>query len=321
MPSPLNGFTVPAASPTTSHVGPRLGPDRAAHRQPPAGRLAAALVRAQLPVGRRGGHVLVEQVGGVDALEVAERGQQARRRRSPCRRRPGRSSRSRAAGCRRGPSRRGPTRSTARRAAGSPSSPGWRCRRATPGCGRCRGPGRSGCWRRRPPPRSGPGRPPGAALSPPADHGAPHEAPVDDRGDRLGALPQRGAGLDRVLGHELVEVAAAHDVAVRRELGVGRPGQLEGPAVGGGPQPLEAVEVLEPVGQAHVGELAHRPGRQAVAAGLLAREGLALDDRDLVAGLGQPVAGGGAGRAAADDEDVDVGTTLGGARQRASRSA
>ena len=26
MPSPLNGFTVPAASPTTSHVGPALGP-------------------------------------------------------------------------------------------------------------------------------------------------------------------------------------------------------------------------------------------------------------------------------------------------------
>ena len=33
MPSPLNGLTVPAASPTTSHVGPAFGPT-----DPPIGR-------------------------------------------------------------------------------------------------------------------------------------------------------------------------------------------------------------------------------------------------------------------------------------------
>jgi hypothetical protein len=89
----------------------------------------------------------------------------------------------------------------------------------------------------------------------------------------------------------------------------------------GGPQALEAVEVLEAVGQSHVGQLAHGPGRQAVTARLLPREGLALDDRDLVAGLGQPIARGGAGRAAADDEDVDGGTTVAPVGQRVSRSA
>ena len=100
-----------------------------------------------------------------------------------------------------------------------------------------------------------------------------------------------------------------------------RPRQLQRPAVGRGPQPLEAVELLQAVGEAHVGELAHRPGREAVAAGLLPREGLALQDAHVVAGLGQPVAGGGAGGAATDDEDVEVGTTRRAARQRASRSA
>ena len=37
MPSPLNGFTEPAASPTTSQVGPMFGRDRSAGRQLPAG--------------------------------------------------------------------------------------------------------------------------------------------------------------------------------------------------------------------------------------------------------------------------------------------
>ena len=64
---------------------------------------------------------------------------------------------------------------------------------------------------------------------------------------------------------------------------------------------------VEPLAEAHLVELVHGPRRQPVAAGLLARERLALDDDDVVAGLGQPVAGGRAGRATADDEDVVAG--------------
>ena len=72
----------------------------------------------------------------------------------------------------------------------------------------------------------------------------------------------------------------------------------------GGPQAVVAVELGELVAEAHLVELVHGARRQAVAARLLARERLALDDGDVVAVPGQPVAGGGAGRAAADDEYV-----------------
>ena len=76
MPSPLNGLTLPAASPMTRWVGPGLGADRPAHRDPPADRPARRVRRVDLPaVGDLVG-VGVEQVGGVDALEVAERRQQ-----------------------------------------------------------------------------------------------------------------------------------------------------------------------------------------------------------------------------------------------------
>ena len=61
---------------------------------------------------------------------------------------------------------------------------------------------------------------------------------------------------------------------------------------------------VQPVVQTHVGELLDRPGRQAVAARLLAGEALALDAHDVVPGVGQPVRSGGACRASADDQDV-----------------
>ena len=117
-------------------------------------------------------------------------------------------------------------------------------------------------------------------------------------------LADPGAGGDRVVGDHLVELAAAHDVAVVGEAGMLGPGHLEGDAVGDGPQPVVAVVVLEAIGQAHVVERGHRPRGEAVAAGLVAGEQLLLDDEDVVAGSGQPVGGGGTGRAAADHQDV-----------------
>ena len=133
---------------------------------------------------------------------------------------------------------------------------------------------------------------------------AAHEAAVDDRMDRLVALEQFGAGGDGVVGDHRVEVAAPHDVAVAGVHRMARPLQLELPAHPGGPQPVVAVEPLEPAGQAHLVELVHGARGEPVAARLLAGERLALDHRDVVAAPGEPVAGGGAGRPAADDEHV-----------------
>ena len=128
--------------------------------------------------------------------------------------------------------------------------------------------------------------------------------------DGVGALPQRGARLHRVIGDELVEVAPAHDVAVGREHRVLRPLELERDAVGDGAQAVEAMVVAgDRVLEAHVGELLDGARRQPVAARLVARERLALDDHDVVAGFGEPVRGGRARRATPDDEHVVHGAT------------
>src|SRR6478735_3770751 len=85
-----------------------------------------------------------------------------------------------------------------------------------------------------------------------------------------------------------------------------RPRQLQLAAHPGGPQAPVAVERAERRAEAHLLELVHRPRRQSVTAGLLAWEVLALDDGDVVAGAGQPVARRGARGPTADDEDFGV---------------
>ena len=76
MPSPLNGLTVPAASPTTRWVGPTLGPTEPPMGSRPLVGRPSRRVGVELPVAGRRGHVLAQEVGGVHALEVAERRQQ-----------------------------------------------------------------------------------------------------------------------------------------------------------------------------------------------------------------------------------------------------
>ena len=157
MPSPLNGLTDPAASPTTRYVGPCFGPTEPPMGMPPAdrtgGRAAAASISQRSATG---GRVAVEQVGGVDALEVAERREQPD------------ADVDRAVAHREDPAVAGERVAVAVLhvergldprlvvAGRLPVASGWRCRRATPWSGTCRAPGRSGCWRRRPPRRSGP---------------------------------------------------------------------------------------------------------------------------------------------------------------------
>ena len=159
------------------------------------------------------------------------------------------------------------------------------------GRGRCRARGRSGSWRRRRRRRSGRrtvSTAPGVVAAGPSR--------------RRRRRPRRPASSASAAGHSvapaftardgdhLVEVAAAHDISVRREVGVLGPRQLERHSVADRPQPVEALEVGERLGETHVVELAHGPRREAVAARLLAREALLLDDQHPVPALGEPVA-------------------------------
>ena len=202
----------------------------------------------------------------------------------------------------------------------SPSTCGWPCRRATPGCGTCRGPGRSGCWRRRRRRRSAARTLDGVGAVGGCDHGAAHEAAVDDRlrsprapceqggpgGDRRSRPPSRrargGARRSRSCGNTGCAGHCSSSCAAHARWRAARRSGGTGPARRPGPCRASCL---------------HGAGRQAVAAGLLAGERLALDDGDVVAVAGEPVRGRGAGRAAADDEDVvvDAGVLGTGSRQ------
>ena len=84
------------------------------------------------------------------------------------------------------------------------------------------------------------------------------------------------------------------------------PGQLERDAVADRAQPVEALELREAVGETHVVELAHRAGREAVAARLLAGEALLVDHDDTVAERREPVRGRRSRRSGADHEHVEL---------------
>jgi hypothetical protein len=129
--------------------------------------------------------------------------------------------------------------------------------------------------------------------------------PVLEEGSRgLDPVEHGCSCLAGVVGHHLVDVAAAHHESVAGQHRVLGPHQLHRAVAGGGPQAVVAVEALELGGQAHLGQLVHRPRRQGVSAGLVTRERLLLDDHHVVAGPGQPVGGGGAGGTTADHEHV-----------------
>src|SRR5581483_4969485 len=134
--------------------------------------------------------------------------------------------------------------------------------------------------------------------------GAAQQAAVEQGGDGLGLLPQHRAGLHRPLGHQVVEVLTGDDVAEAGVVGVRRPLHLERAAEGEGPQAVEAVELRELGGQPDVVQLLDGAGGEAVAAGLLPRVVLLLEEEHVVAGLGQPVGARRPRRPAADDEDV-----------------
>ncbi len=128
----------------------------------------------------------------------------------------------------------------------------------------------------------------GPHLLPVHDRAA-HEPAIEDRRGRLGVLPHRRAGLHRVVGDHLVEVAPAHDVPERREVGMLGPLELERDAVGERAQAVEPVEVLEALAESHVAQLAHCTRGKAITTGLLTRERLLLDDEDVVTRRCEPV--------------------------------
>ena len=85
------------------------------------------------------------------------------------------------------------------------------------------------------------------------------------------SVPAEGCPrLDGPLRDEAVEVVAGDRVAVAGEIGVPGPLHLDGLAEAVGPQPAVFVRARQGVFESHVGQLAHGPGGEAVAAGLLA---------------------------------------------------
>ena len=151
-----------------------------------------------------------------------------------------------------------------------------------------------------------------------ADDDTADEAALDDRRDGLVAVEEGGPGRDRRLGDELVEPVAPGDEAVRREHRMRRPADLDVVAAPGQPDPVDALEPGQRVGvDAHLGELVDGARRERVAARLHARQRPPFEDRDAVAGRGEPDRGRRTGGAGTDDDRVD-GVT-GGVRRRPAR--
>ena len=82
------------------------------------------------------------------------------------------------------------------------------------------------------------------------------------------------------------------------------PLHLDGVAEAEGAQAAVAVGARQGALEAHVGQLAHRPRREPVAAGLLPRELLLLHDHHVPAGVGQPEGARGPRGPGADDDHV-----------------
>jgi hypothetical protein len=120
---------------------------------------------------------------------------------------------------------------------------------------------------------------------------AAHEPAIHQRLHGLVPGEQRGAFALSVQRHHGVELAAADDVPVLRVHRMAGPFQFERLAHAHRSQAAVAVERTERFGEPHLVELMHGPRREAVAARLLTRERLAFDDGDVVAVACQPVAG------------------------------
>ena len=120
-------------------------------------------------------------------------------------------------------------------------------------------------------------------------HSPANEPAIDDGLQRLVTLEQRCTGSNRVAGDHRVELPSANDVAVLRVHRVRRPLQLELTSHARGAQPVVLVELGELIAEPHFVQLVHGARCQPVAARLLARERLAFDDGDLMAVPGEPV--------------------------------
>ncbi len=109
-----------------------------------------------------------------------------------------------------------------------------------------------------------------------AHHRPPDQAPLDQRLDHVGGLPQVGPGLGGGPGQQLVEVAAGPGQPERRVVLQLRPGQLDHVPAPVHLEPGAARPALVLLAQPHLVERPDRPGGQPVAAHLVARVGLLL---------------------------------------------
>ena len=305
MPAPMNGLALPAASPMTSHVGPGGRTDRATQRDPAAGRSAERRAGLDLPALGDVGRELLEQVCGVDRLEVLGGRHDARadvdssvaeREHPPV------------AGDRRAVAvgeidRR--ARSSVCRGTGTRSSCGSPWRRATCVRATCRGRARSGCWPRRRPRGSGPasrssnrrvggrrrrGRSRGrrSERSPRGRRGGSHRPRRRDRrrARRAGRAGRRG----RTSG-------TPDAMASRSRRGCSRPARRI--------RSMRWNSASASVGDSHRGELVDRTRCEGVAARLHAGHRAPFEDDDAMAGGGEPDGRRGTSGPGADDDGVD----------------
>ena len=297
MPSPLNGFTDPSASPAVSQLGPTLGfTENPVGSLPPVG--APHSESAEMPqrVGR-GVAERLHEVRGVHVLPTREGGEQPD------------ADVHRPVADREDPSVAGEVVAVLVADVEVRLDPGFVVERAREVAAHRHAERiRAVARRAERPPEAGVGavghehvaRPdrlgdPGLLA---LHHRAAHEAVLDQRLDGLGGRPERRARLHRDVGDHLVEVAPTHDVAVVGKVGVVGPRQLERDAVPDRPQAVEALELGEALARGPCRSSCFTArGREAVAARLLTGEPLLLDHQHPVAALGEPVRGRRAGRA------------------------
>ena len=134
-----------------------------------------------------------------------------------------------------------------------------------------------------------------------AGHDAEHPWSVDD-GQRFGLVDQFGAGLAGGVDEMGVESTPGPDRAVIGEPASGRPGQLAPLRSGDHPESVDAMGTVEV--DVQVLERTHGPGRETVAADLVAAVGGLLEHDHLGSGSCRTDGGGCAGRAGTDDGDV-----------------
>ena len=135
---------------------------------------------------------------------------------------------------------------------------------------------------------------------------ASDESALDDRRRRLMAHQHRRSRVGRARPQVCIEQVATQRRGVVRHVGVARPGRRDASRSVDEPNSGEAMSAERHRVDVEQRQLAQRSWGDRITAGLVARDRALLDDRDVMAGSGQPGGDRRSGRTPADDEDVGV---------------